>query len=160
MTGIAKAGAGVAAKAVGALMTPAHALREARTALTGVGEIAWAGMNPAPPTPLNVEIGPHRRFVGVRCELKDFKDVKNAFGGTVNDVVLTVVAGALRHWLHTRGVRTRGPRAARARPRVRPRGARARAHGQPDRGHARPAAGVRRGPGRAPARRQRGDGRP
>ncbi len=65
-------------------------------------------MNPAPDTPLNVPIGPHRRLVLVRCELEDFKRVKNAFGGTVNDVVLTVVSGALRRWLRSRGVRTEG----------------------------------------------------
>jgi diacylglycerol O-acyltransferase / wax synthase len=76
--------------------------------LEGVGEVAWAGLNPAPPTPLNVEIGPHRRFLGVRNDLADFKAVKDAFGGTVNDVVLTVVSGALRHWLSSRGVRTEG----------------------------------------------------
>jgi hypothetical protein len=65
-------------------------------------------MNPAPETPLNVPIGPHRRFVGVRNELKHFKTIKNAFGGTVNDVVLTVVSGSLREWLQSRGVRTEG----------------------------------------------------
>src|SRR5918993_5076744 len=79
-----------------------------RAALEGVGEVAWAGLNPAPGTPLNVPIGPHRRFVFVRNELSDFKLVKDALGGTVNDVVLAVVAGALRQWLRTRGVRTEG----------------------------------------------------
>ena len=59
-------------------------------------------------TPLNVEIGPHRRYAVVRTDLDDFKIVKNAFGGTVNDVVLAVVSGALREWLHSRGVRTEG----------------------------------------------------
>jgi WS/DGAT/MGAT family acyltransferase len=44
----------------------------------------------------------------VRNELADFKRVKDAFGGTVNDVVLTVVAGALQKWLRSRGVRTEG----------------------------------------------------
>ena len=58
--------------------------------------------------PLNVEIGPHRRFDWVRGDLAQFKRIKNALGGTVNDVVLAVVAGALRNWLHARGVRTEG----------------------------------------------------
>ena len=53
-----------------------------------MAEVAWAGLNPAPETPLNVPIGPHRRFAMVRCELADFKAIKDAFGGTVNDVVL------------------------------------------------------------------------
>jgi WS/DGAT/MGAT family acyltransferase len=73
-----------------------------------LGEVVWAGLNPAPETPLNVEIGPHRRFVGVPNRLDDFKKVKDAFGGTVNDVVLAVVTGALRRFLISRGVRTEG----------------------------------------------------
>jgi diacylglycerol O-acyltransferase len=79
-----------------------------RDAAEGVGEIVWAGLNPAPETPLNVEIGPHRRFAVVRHQLDDYKTVKSAFGGTVNDVVLTVVSGGLARWLHERGVRTEG----------------------------------------------------
>jgi WS/DGAT/MGAT family acyltransferase len=74
----------------------------------GVAEVAWAALNPAPETPLNVPIGPHRRLVMIRSELSEFKEVKDAFGGTVNDVVLTVVAGGLRRWLRSRGVRTEG----------------------------------------------------
>jgi WS/DGAT/MGAT family acyltransferase len=108
VAGMAKASFGVAAKAVGSLTRPERAIEEAAVAAEGLGEIVWAAANPAPPSPLNVEIGPHRRFAGVACELADFKTVKNVFGGTVNDVVLAVVAGALRHWLHSRGVRTQG----------------------------------------------------
>ena len=44
----------------------------------------------------------------VAAQLEDFKLVKNAFGGTVNDVVLAVVTGALRSFLIARGVRTEG----------------------------------------------------
>jgi WS/DGAT/MGAT family acyltransferase len=87
---------------------PRETLHAAATAVEGLGEVAWAGVNPAPETPLNVEIGPHRRYMVVRNALDDFKAVKNAFGGTVNDVVLTVVSGALRGWLQSRGMRTEG----------------------------------------------------
>ena len=58
--------------------------------------------------PLNREIGPHRRFVWARSELATFKRIKDSLGGTVNDVVLAVVTGALREWLQGRGVRTEG----------------------------------------------------
>ena len=106
--GAIRAGLEVATRSVSAATHPERALSTVREAAEGIGEIVWAGLNPAPDTPLNVEIGPHRRFVGVANRLEDFKLVKNAFGGTVNDVVLTVVAGALREWLGTRGVRTEG----------------------------------------------------
>ncbi|HMJ35292.1 MAG TPA: wax ester/triacylglycerol synthase family O-acyltransferase [Baekduia sp.] len=106
--GLAKVAAGAVAGALGMVRNPQATLRALTVAAEGVGEVAWAGLNPAPETPLNVPIGPHRRFAVVRNRLDDFKVVKNAFGGTVNDVVLTVVSGALRDWLHARGVRTEG----------------------------------------------------
>ena len=40
-----------------------------------MGEIVWAGLNPAPQTPLNVEIGPHRRYAVVRHQLEDYKNL-------------------------------------------------------------------------------------
>ena len=98
----------LASRAVSAATRPATTLNVIRDAAEGIGEIAWAGLNPAPQTPLNVEIGPHRRFTVVRQQLADYKEVKNALGGTVNDVVLSVVSGALASWLHSRGVRTEG----------------------------------------------------
>jgi diacylglycerol O-acyltransferase / wax synthase len=57
----------------------------------------------APDTPLNVDIGEQRRFGIAQTELDDYKRVRKAHGGTVNDVVLATVAGALRSWLLTRG---------------------------------------------------------
>ena len=103
-----RAGLSTATRAVGAVAHPRATLSGARQAAEGLGEVVWAGLNPAPATPLNVEIGPHRRFVVVRSELANFKAAKNTFGGTVNDVVLAVVSGALREWLQSRGVRTEG----------------------------------------------------
>jgi WS/DGAT/MGAT family acyltransferase len=58
--------------------------------------------------PLNVDIGSHRRFLWVRSDLAQMKRVKDALGGTVNDVVLAVVTGGVRDWLHGRGIRTEG----------------------------------------------------
>jgi WS/DGAT/MGAT family acyltransferase len=98
----------LAGRAAGAATSPRETLAGAREAAEGIGELVWAGLNPAPETPLNVPIGPHRRLEFVRCELEDFKLIKNTLGGTVNDVVLTVVAGGLRRWLRARGVRTEG----------------------------------------------------
>jgi diacylglycerol O-acyltransferase / wax synthase len=72
-------------------------------ALIGVGAMAWAGLQPAPASPFNVKIGPHRRFTWVRGDLSQFKAVKNALGGTVNDVVLAVVTGALGRYMRLKG---------------------------------------------------------
>jgi WS/DGAT/MGAT family acyltransferase len=108
LKGALRAGLEVASRALDAATHPERALGVVREATEGLGEVVWAGLNPAPPTPLNVEIGPHRRFVGVPCRLEDFKLVKDRFGGTVNDVVLAVVSGALREFLISRGIRTEG----------------------------------------------------
>ncbi len=87
---------------------PESALSRAGESLRALSEVGWNFANPAPGTPLNVEIGSHRRFEWVRADLAQFKRIKNVFGGTVNDVVLAVVTGALREWLRKRGVRTEG----------------------------------------------------
>jgi WS/DGAT/MGAT family acyltransferase len=106
--GLIRTPASLAGRAVGALQHPGSAVDELRVAAEGVGEVVWAGMNPAPEVPLNVEIGPHRRVWWLESRLEDFKAVKNALGGTVNDVFLAVVAGALGRWLRARGIRTEG----------------------------------------------------
>jgi len=105
---LAKAPLGAARRLASAVSSPKAAARQIQDAAEGVGEVAWEFANPAPDLPLNAPIGPHRRFTWVRGELADFKRIKSELGGTVNDVVLTVVAGALRRWLHARSVRTEG----------------------------------------------------
>jgi WS/DGAT/MGAT family acyltransferase len=108
VTGLVRTPFELAAGAVAAARRPQTSLEMAREAFEGVAEMAWALLNPAPPTPLNVPIGPHRRLAFSRAQLEDLKLIKNSFGGTVNDVVLTLVAGALRSWLRSRGVRVEG----------------------------------------------------
>ena len=87
---------------------PERTIADARETLGAVGEVVRAGLDPAPPSPLNLRIGPHRRFEWVAAALEDLKEVKSELGGTVNDVVLAVVAGALRRWYHARGLPVAG----------------------------------------------------
>ena len=84
---------------------PRRAFASLRSSVAGLGEALGAGMHRASPTPLNIEIGPHRRFDWLRYDLRHVKEVKNRLGGTVNDVVLANVSGALRRFLSDRGER-------------------------------------------------------
>jgi len=93
---------------LGALRRPGRAVRRASDGIVGVWEVAWNLAKPAPKVPLNVDIGPERCFYGTRCDLDEFKRIKNALGGTVNDVSLAVAAGALRHWMRDRDLQTEG----------------------------------------------------
>jgi diacylglycerol O-acyltransferase len=101
----------LAAAALNDALRPRTALDRARRALEAATELARGGLAaPGGPEghPLNVRTGPHRRIAVVDVRLDDFRAVRDAFGGTVNDAVLAVVAGALRRWLHGRGTRTEG----------------------------------------------------
>jgi len=98
---------GEALRAVGHLMSaPRRALSAAVDALEAAGALARAGIA-APSSPLNVEIGPYRRFAWVRSDLAALKQVKDELGGTVNDVVLAAVTGALGRYLRGGGHSTR-----------------------------------------------------
>lgn len=74
---------------------PRQLARRVAGTLAATGAFAWTGLDPAPRSPFNRQIGPHRRFTWVTVPLKDLRHVKTAFGGTVNDAVLAAVAGAL-----------------------------------------------------------------
>jgi WS/DGAT/MGAT family acyltransferase len=91
-----------------ALREPARARRRAADGLIGLWEVTWNLARPAPKVPFNTAIGADRSFCFSTFDLADFKHVKNALGGTVNDVTLTVVAGALRRWLLEREVEVDG----------------------------------------------------
>ena len=98
----------IARTARAAVRGPRRLLEGAREAAVGVGAMAWAGINAAPRSPYNKPIGPHRRFTWVRAELADLKAIKDQLGGTVNDVVLATVAGALGRHLRGQGQNTDG----------------------------------------------------
>ncbi len=70
---------------------------------SGVLQSVVSMAKPAPSSPLNVRIGEHRRFAMADTDLDDYKRVRKTHGGTINDVVLATVSGALRSWLLTRG---------------------------------------------------------
>lgn len=88
------------------LRTPGQVLRRAADVAGGVGSLVARGM--APPGPFNAPVGAARRFAMAEVPVADAKAVKNALGGTVNDVVLAAVTGALRQVLHGRGERVSG----------------------------------------------------
>jgi len=76
---------------------------KAAAAAVGLASALRVAARPAPTSPLNVQIGEQRRFATLATDLDDYRRVRKHHGGTVNDVVLATVAGALRTWLLTRG---------------------------------------------------------
>ena len=96
----------LARAASAALRGPRGLLSDARERIerAGVGSSRRPG---APPSPLNVKVGPHRRYTWVDAELSELQKIKDSLGGTVNDAVLAVVAGALGSYLRARGIDTR-----------------------------------------------------
>jgi WS/DGAT/MGAT family acyltransferase len=82
-------------------------------AISGLGETlggmrSVAGMGSPPAGPFDVRVGPNRRFATVEAPFARFREVKDALGGTVNDVVLATVAGGLHQLLESRGEHTKG----------------------------------------------------
>jgi diacylglycerol O-acyltransferase / wax synthase len=82
-----------------ALRDPRRARRRAGNGLAGLWEVTSNLFRPAPKVPLNTPIGAARCFDWASFDLAEFKRIKNELGGTVNDVALAVVAGAVRRWL-------------------------------------------------------------
>jgi WS/DGAT/MGAT family acyltransferase len=87
---------------------PRQAASRLIEAAAGMGALAWAGVRPAPASPFNVQIGPHRRYTWVDADLDGFKAIKNELGGTLNDAVLAAVTLALGAYLRRRGEDTEG----------------------------------------------------
>ena len=69
----------------------------------GLARAARSAVLPAPHRPLARTAGSQRRVAVARADLEDVKAIRKAHGGTVTDVLLTVLTGALRDWLLSRG---------------------------------------------------------
>jgi WS/DGAT/MGAT family acyltransferase len=78
--------------------------REVGVRLRAVRETLGTTLRFASATPLNLPIGPHRRFDWLTMELSAIKEVRKRLSGTINDVVLTVVTGAVRRFFQRRQV--------------------------------------------------------
>ena len=90
------------------LRTPRRVAKKLLGDLAAVSSFTVPGVRSAPPSPLNVRIGPHRRFTWVGEDLDRVKAIKDALGGTVNDVMLAAVAGGLGRYLRSHGHPTIG----------------------------------------------------
>ena len=92
-----------------------HALAGRASSLAGgLATTAGAVLRRAPASPLHAELSEQRRLAIARTRLDDYRQVREAFGGTVNDVVLAVVSGALRGWLLSRATPLRAASTVRA----------------------------------------------
>jgi len=106
---LADAWAGLAADTAGLVGRLPHALGQPATTLRGTGRalggLLTLGRNLANTEPLSIEgaIGPHRRWAHSSSSLEDVRVVRRAFGGTINDVVLSAVASGYRTLLRSRG---------------------------------------------------------
>jgi WS/DGAT/MGAT family acyltransferase len=91
------------------LRAPRRAAAQVKEGLVSIGATTLAGINaPAPPTPFNVDIGPHRRYTFLDADLAEFKAIKDSLGGTLNDVVLASVTLALGRYLRAHDYETEG----------------------------------------------------
>jgi diacylglycerol O-acyltransferase len=86
------------------LREPGRMLGDIGSGLRAVADLAQAGMRMAPETPFNQPIGPHRRFDWTAMDIAAIKAVRERLGGSLNDVVLATVTGAVRRFLDRRAV--------------------------------------------------------
>jgi WS/DGAT/MGAT family acyltransferase len=97
------------ASPAGQLETFRRALRRPRETARTVGDVtrgalaAGPNLRPVGSSSLTGPIGPHRRWSWATVSLADVKTVRAALGGTVNDVVLTVITNGFRTLLEDRG---------------------------------------------------------
>jgi diacylglycerol O-acyltransferase len=73
--------------------------RAINRSIAALSSLRSGWLTPSDRTPLNPEIGPNRRFDWTELDLEGVKEIKEALGGSVNDTVLAITAGAIRAFL-------------------------------------------------------------
>src|SRR5262249_6832892 len=90
------------------MLRPAEIDREVRQLTAALASSRSATLLPAPPTPFNGPVSAERQFAWVELPFTEIRAIKSVLGGTVNDLVLTVLSGALGRYLQHHKFRTEG----------------------------------------------------
>jgi diacylglycerol O-acyltransferase len=93
----------LSARGIASAVHPRRTANQLRDRGEGLVEVAKHFVVGAPPSMLNRSPGPHRTVVTVEHQLTEYRAIRQAYGATINDVVLAVVAGALRQYLSEHG---------------------------------------------------------
>jgi diacylglycerol O-acyltransferase len=91
-----------------AIRGPQRMTRQAVGVARGLANLGRPLLSPTPSSSLNGPIGPHRRWDWARARLNDVKEIRQAHGGTINDVVLAAITSGFRDLLLSRGESVEG----------------------------------------------------
>jgi diacylglycerol O-acyltransferase len=89
-------------------LRPAQASAQDRKMASAIMRTGPRLLTPAPPTPFNGPLSPRREFAWVQFPFTEIRQIRSALGGTVNDVVLAVIAGGLGRYLRAHDYPTDG----------------------------------------------------
>ena len=108
VVGGAEFSASLAREAAAALASPVATLGRALGGVGAAWETLRGGLVPPPETLFNGPIGTQRRAEWCSLDLQELRDLRKRLDGSLNDLVLSLVAGAMRAYLRRRGARLRG----------------------------------------------------
>jgi WS/DGAT/MGAT family acyltransferase len=89
-------------------MNPRRQVEESQALLNAMRTAGNWLYQPAPKTPFNIALGNGRRLARSKMSFSELREIRSSLGGTVNDVVLAVLAGALARYLRLHGHATKG----------------------------------------------------
>ena len=90
------------------LLNPRKPLRRAQHVLLGIEHLGPLFVRPVPRIPFNSRLTRERSITWVEMPFAEVRAIRNALGGTVNDVALTIVSGAMQRYLEAHGQSSEG----------------------------------------------------